>query len=452
MHRGSYSVILKKKINGFNKVIQADSDKSISIRAFLIGAISEGISEISNILKSDDVYSTISCLKKLNIKIKEIGPKKFQVFGKGLGSFSAKKNTILNFGNSGTLARLLISILSTTPGLNLKFTGDKSLNKRNMDEIINLMRKFGANFYPKNKKTLPLNMISSDMPVRIFYEAGVSSQIKSGVILASLNAFGNSRITENKNIQSRDHTENILIKNSEMIKVKKTKSKNFINIYGKNNIKSTKYSVMGDPSTAAFYASIAMLVPGCNLKIKNVGLNPKRIGFYRLMKKHGAKIIFKNIKKNKINEIYGDIQIKSSKLRPIKAKANIYPSMPDEYPISFVIAALTEGIHTFKGISELSNKESSRAKEMKKILDQIGIKSKLTKNEFKIFGTKNFKRKLIKVSSLGDHRICMSTVVLSLVSSCPASIKGFETVKTSSPNFLSTIKLLGGKFETKKAS
>ena len=119
MHRGSYSVILKKKINGFNKVIQADSDKSISIRAFLIGAISEGISEISNILKSDDVYSTISCLKKLNIKIKEIGPKKFQVFGKGLGSFSAKKNTILNFGNSGTLARLLISILSTTPGLNL---------------------------------------------------------------------------------------------------------------------------------------------------------------------------------------------------------------------------------------------------------------------------------------------------------------------------------------------
>ena len=210
--------------------------------------------------------------------------------------------------------------------------------------------------------------------------------------------------------------------------------------------------MFGDPSSAAFPAAITMLTPNSYLKIKNVGLNPKRTGFYRLMKMHGAKIVYKNVRKNNINEIVGDICVKSSKLKPIRANAKMYPSMPDEYPISFVIAALTPGVHIFNGISELYNKESSRAYEIKKILNQIGIKCKLTKDQMKIFGTNKVKRKLIKVSSLGDHRICMSSAVLSLVTSCPAYIRGFETVNTSSPSFLKTIKALGGKFEIKKVS
>tara|TARA_B100002052_G_C15869687_1_gene594046 strand:- start:562 stop:1917 length:1356 start_codon:yes stop_codon:yes gene_type:complete len=451
MPKGSYSVIFKQKINSFNKNIEVDSDKSISIRSFLIGSISNGISEISNVLESDDVNSTIHCLsKKLNVKIKKIGKKKYHIFGKGLGSLYSKKNVSLNFGNSGTCARLLVSILSTTPGINVRITGDKSLCSRNMNELIKIMNKFGASFYPKNKVNLPLKMVSSDMPLGINYKAGVSSQLKSSVILASANAFGKSTIVESKNVQSRDHTENILLKNSKIIKIKKNKNENIIKVYGKKYIDSLKYSVFGDPSSASFYASLALLTPGSYLKIKNVGLNPKRIGFFNLMKMHGAKIIYANVKKNKINELVGDIHVKSSKLKPIKGSAKIYPSMPDEYPISFVVAALTPGTHIFKGISELSNKESSRAVEMKKILKQIGIKCKLNKNEMKIFGTNKIKKKLIKVSNLGDHRICMSAAVLALISSCPARIKGFETVKTSSPNFLKTLKILGGKFEIKK--
>ena len=188
-----------------------------------------------------------------------------------------------------------------------------------------------------------------------------------------------------------------------------------------------------------------------NLVIKNVCLNPRRLGFYKLLKKHGAKISFKNVKKN-FNEIIGDLHIKSSKVKPIKASASYYPSTADEYVILSVCAALIPGVSVFKGISDLSNKESSRAHEVKKILSQIGIKCKLNKNEMKIFGSKNIKinNKIIKISNLLDHRICMATVCLSLLTGIKSVIKNFETVDTSSPSFLKIINSIGGKYEIKK--
>ena len=153
--------------------------------------------------------STIECLKILGIKIK-VKSKKYIIYGKGLGSLKCKDNKKLNFGNSGTLARLLIGILSTTPGIKVNVGGDHSLNKRSMKSLIELMNKFGANFYPKNKVNFPIKLISSKMPVGIHYKAGVSAQLKSSVMLAGLNSFGTTTIIENQ--RSRDHTENILQK------------------------------------------------------------------------------------------------------------------------------------------------------------------------------------------------------------------------------------------------
>ena len=193
-----YSVNLKYKIKPFNKVITVDSDKSLSIRSFLIGSISNEISYANNVLESEDVFSTIRACKKLGIKIIKIKPKRYKIFGKGLGSFYAKKNTYIDFGNSGTLARLLIGILSTTPNIILKVGGDHSLNKRNMKELISIMGKFGANFFPKNRFKFPLKIISSPMPVGINYKAGVSAQIKSAVIFAGLNSNGITNILEQK--------------------------------------------------------------------------------------------------------------------------------------------------------------------------------------------------------------------------------------------------------------
>ena len=220
----SFNLIIKNKISSFNKNIEADADKSISIRSFLIGSISQNITSIKNILESEDVLSSIICLKKLGVKIIKKNPRSYLVYGKGLGSLNAKKNTELNFGNSGTLARLLIGILSTTPDIELRIKGDHSLNKRSMKKLINLMSKFGTFFYPKNKFSFPLKMISSNLPVGINYKAGVSAQLKSAVILAGLNSYGDTTIIEEE--RSRDHTENLLRDNSQAIKIKNKKKKN----------------------------------------------------------------------------------------------------------------------------------------------------------------------------------------------------------------------------------
>ena len=448
MSRKSFTLNIRKQIKPFKKTINVDSDKSLSIRSFLIGAISQNISETKNVLESDDVFSAISCLKKLGVKIKKKKKGNFLIYGKGLGSLFAKKNSNLNFGNSGTLARLLIGILSTTPDIEIKISGDHSLNKRNMKKLIDLMSEFGAEFKPKNKFKFPLKLISTEMPVGINYTAGVSAQLKSAVILAGLNSFGTTEINEVK--ASRDHTEKMLQKNSHAIKII-TSPKKIIKIFGKKYLNPTKITIPGDPSSASFFTALTILNKNSRLLIKKVGLNPTRIGFYELLKKHGAKIKFIN-KRILGNEIIGDIEVKSGKLKkPIIASKEFYERTTDEFPILFCISALTNGVSIFRGIEDLANKESNRITEMQKVLKQAGVKSIAKKNEMKIFGKKNInnKNKKIFVPNLGDHRICMSSTVLSLITGIETKIKNFETVKTSSPNFLKIINNLGAKFEIK---
>ena len=445
-----FDLSVNQRTKNFNKVIRVDSDKSISIRSFLIGSISQKISSVKNVLESDDVISTITCLKKLGVKIKKIKQKNYIIFGKGLGSLAGGKNTQLNFGNSGTLARLLIGILSTTPNINLKIKGDSSLNKRSMKKLIDLMSAFGASFTPKTRINFPLKIVSSKMPIGINYKAGVSAQLKSAVIFAGLNSYGETKITENE--KSRDHTENMLLGNTKVIQIKKGEEK-VIKIDGKNQLNPININVPGDPSSAAFFVALTLLNKNSSLVIKDVGLNKTRIGFYEILKKQKAKIKYQNFRKVN-NEYRGDIIVKSCSIRPILAGKSFYVNSTDEYPILFVMASLIKGTSVFKGISDLANKESNRIVEMQKILRQVGIKSKYYKNTLKIFGKGmiDAKNKKIHVPNLGDHRICMSSFVLAVLTGANLHIKNFETVNTSSPSFLKIVKSLGVKFEVKKAS
>ncbi len=447
MNSKKFSLVIKKPIKNFKKKIIVDSDKSISIRSFLIGSISQGVSSIKNVLESEDVFSTINCLRRLNIKILNVGNKAYKIYGKGLGSYKARNASKLNFGNSGTLARLIIGIITSTPNLNLKVFGDKSLNKRNMKKLINLMSQFGAEFNPKNKFFFPLRISSSNYPIGISYKSGTSAQLKSAVILASLNSYGNTEVFEE--LKSRDHTENMLKKNKHAIKVKNGKIKK-IQIFGKQNLNNFSINIPGDPSSAAFFTALTLLKNNSYLEIKNVGLNPTRIGFYILLKKSGAKIAFVN-KRKVNNEIIGDIRIKSSTLKPINASKKYYLNTTDEYPILFVISAFIKGKSSFSGISDLKNKESDRIGEMQKILNQFGIYSKYQNNKLIILGKKFSKNKIrkIKVPGLGDHRICQSAAILGLLTGLKVEIKNFETVRTSAPNFLKLVKQLGGSFEKK---
>ena len=442
-----FSLFIKEPIKDFNKKINVDSDKSISIRSFLLGSISQGISTVKNVLESEDVYSTINCIKKLNIKILNTGNKTYKIYGKGLGSYNAKNASKLNFGNSGTLARLIIGIITSTPNLSLKIFGDKSLNKRSMKKLINLMSQFGAEFYPKNKFFFPLRISSSNYPIGISYESGTSAQLKSAVILAGLNSYGDTEIKEK--LKSRDHTENMLKKNINAIKLKNGKIKK-IKIFGKQSLNNFTINVPGDPSSAAFFTALTLLKNNSSLEIKNIGLNPTRIGFYMLLKKCGARIAFVN-KRRVNNEKIGDIKIKSSKLRPIRASKEYYLNTTDEYPILFIISAFIKGKSIFSGISDLKNKESDRIGEMQKILKQLGVYSKYQKNKLIIVGKKFDKNRIkkIKVPALGDHRICQSAAILGLLSGLKIEIKNFETVRTSAPSFLKIVKQLGGSFEKK---
>ena len=287
MNSKKFSLVINKPIKNFKKKIKVDSDKSISIRSFLIGSICQGVSSVKNVLESEDVFSTISCLRKLNIKIINHGNRNYEIFGRGLGSYISKNISKLYFGNSGTLARLIIGIITSTPNISLKVFGDKSLNKRNMKKLITLMSKFGAEFRPKNKFFFPLHITSSNYPIGISYESGVSAQLKSAVMLAGLNSYGNTEIKES--LKSRDHTENMLKKNKKAIKIQNRKVKN-IKIFGKQNLEKFSLDVPGDPSSAAFFTALTLLKENSYLKIKKVGLNPTRIGFYSLLKKSGAKI------------------------------------------------------------------------------------------------------------------------------------------------------------------
>ena len=448
MSAKSFTVNLKSKIKSYKKVIDVDSDKSLSIRSFIIGSICQKISFANNILESEDVKSTILTCRKLGVKIVKIKSKKYKIYGKGLGSFYAKKNIELDFCNSGTLARLLIGALSTTPNIEVKIRGDHSLNKRNMKEIINLMSKFGAIFLPKNKFKFPLKLISSSMPIGINYRSGVSAQIKSAVILAGLNSFGDTNIIEDK--KSRDHTENLIKNNVQALKITGDKKK-VIKIHGKKYLDPININIPGDVSSSAFFAALTLLNKNSSVKIRNVGLNPTRTGFYQLLKKQNAKIKFINLKKEN-NELRGDILIQSSKIKPIIASKKYYVNSTDEYPILFVIAALTKGISIFKGIGDLKNKESNRIIEMQKILKQVDVKTVLYNNNLKIFGKGliDASNKTINVPNLGDHRICMSSFILAILTGAKTKIKNCETVYTSSPTFLNIMKKLGAKFEIQK--
>jgi len=441
------SVLINKKINKFNKTITIPPDKSLSIRVLLLASQCIGISNIKNLLESEDVLHCVKALRKLGVKIiKNNGL--YKVYGNGFNSFKIKKKISIYVGNSGTTARLLMGILSTYPGKFYLF-GDDSINRRDMSRVIEPLKKIGAYFYPASKKTLPLIIEGTNLPLaQNHIEHLGSAQVKSCILLAAQNIPGISTIEEQK--VSRDHSE-ILLKNiSADIKVKKLKNKNLISLKGQKNLHSFNYTVSSDPSSAAFLIALTLLTPKSKLVIHNVLCNSTRTGFIKILKeKMNANIKIKNLKKIS-GENVGSIIVSSSKLKSVNLSTNI-GTLIDELPILFIIAALTKGISKFTSIGELKNKESNRILEIQKILKQAGIKSKITKNSMKIYGNNkiNSNNKSIIVKTYGDHRICMSSAIFSLVTGIKTKIKNFETVDTSFPEFISLIKNLGGKIETK---
>ncbi|MDA7552203.1 3-phosphoshikimate 1-carboxyvinyltransferase [Candidatus Pelagibacter sp.] len=435
-------ILINKKINPFNKNIKVSGDKSLSIRFALLASQAIGVSKGYNLLKSDDVINTLHCLKKLGVKIKT-NKKYCEIKGNGLNSFKYKNNLILNAGNSGTAARLISALLISSPNF-IKIVGDQSLSKRDMKRIIDPLKSFGAKF-KKNSGTLPIHIKGNQSlkPINYIEKRG-SAQCKSAVMLAALSTPG---ITKLKCIPSRNHTE-LLFKYLKIpTKIKRINNFDYINIKGGQNFKSFNYKIPGDISSAAFFIVLALLSEKSNLMIKNINVNKTRSGIINVLNLMGAKIRLHKIKIYK-GEKVADISVKSSKnLKAIICPIKFNTSSIDEMLLIFLVAARSKGTSYFKDLSELNKKESPRLKLGSKILNMMGIRTKLRNSSIKIYGQPNLeiKKELIIKDYLKDHRIFMMSVIAALTFGGKWKIHNPESIKTSFPSFLRIIKELGGK-------
>ena len=385
-------IVFKKKISNFSKKILIPGDKSISIRWVLISSLANGVSTAKNLLLSEDVLASIEAVKKLGVKV--VNKKNTcKIYGVGIGGYKYKKNLIINAKNSGTLGRLIAGVLIDT-SFPIKIIGDRSLSKRDFSRVAKPLSKFGATFKLTNN-SLPLIINGSQKlkPIR-YHENKGSAQCKSSVMFGAIKASGKTIIKAKK---SRNHTE-LLFKHLKLpIYIKKNKNFDLIKIQKVNKIKPLNYNIPSDISSGAFFIALTVLSKKSKLIIKNVNVNPTRIGIIEILRRMGVKISTLKKKVYK-GETIADLFVKSPKnLRSVNCPSNLNSGAIDEFLIIFLIAAKAKGISTFTNLDELNQKESPRLKWGSKILKMMGIKVITTKNSIKIFGNPELeiKKKII---------------------------------------------------------
>ena len=428
---------IKKKIKSFNKSIFVEGDKSLSIRWVLISSLSKKKSTAYNLLKSEDVMSSIECIKTLGSKVK-FEKNRCEIIGNG---FHIKKRgkILINAGNSGTLGRIILGLLINSKN-KIKLIGDKSLSKRDFSRVIKPLKKFGANF--DTKKNLPLTMKGLENPKPIkYFETKGSAQCKTSIMFAGLKALGTTEIKAKK---SRNHTE-LLFKYLRIpIRIKKGKQFDIIKLKGIKKINSLNYRIPGDISSCAFFLVLTILSDNSQLLVKNVNINSSRTGIIKILKKMGAIIKFKNQKIYKGEKI-ADIFVKSSKkLRSIDCPQEWNSSAIDEFLIIFLVAAKAKGISYFKNLNELNQKESPRLIWASKILNFMGVENTMTKSSIRIRGNPNLvlDKKIIIKDFLKDHRVFMMSAIAALSFGGNWKINDADSIRTSFPKFLKILKEL----------
>ncbi len=428
---------ITKKIKSFKKSIDVSGDKSLSIRWVLFASLADGISKAQNLLPSEDVIAALNAIKKLGIKT-NLKNNIYKIYGKGIEGYKYKKNLIINAKNSGTLGRLILGLLINSPHT-IKLIGDNSLSKRDFKRISDPLTKFGATFKLRNNKNLPLTISGSTnlRPIRYIEKKG-SAQCKSAVIFGAMRTDGTTYIKARK---SRNHSE-IFCKNLNLpIKIQSNKNYDLIEVKKVKKIKPLNYKIPSDISSSAFFIVLTALSKNSKLLIKDVNINPSRIGIVTILKKMGVNIQFRN-KKNYKGEVIADILIVSSKkLKAINCPPKLNSGAIDEFLVIFLVAAKADGISYFKNIGELNQKESPRLKWGSKILKKMGIKTITTNNSIKIFGNPNLKiiKKIVIKDYLKDHRVFMTSVIAGLTFGGKWNIHDKDSIKTSFPKFLDII-------------
>lgn len=421
-------------------------DKSISHRSLMIGASAIGETKVKGLLESDDVIATVHALRCLGVDIeKDEKNGVWIISGRGVGGLS-QSNKILDLGNSGTAARLLMGMVASHPFSTL-FSGDSSLCSRPMDRVLNPLKRMGAQFGELNIGYLPITVFGTDLlkPITEVLKTP-SAQVKSAILLAGLNTIGKTTIIEKQS--TRDHTENMLLDFGAELVVEETEEGKAVILTGQPELLANNVYVPADLSSAAFIIVAAIIIPGSSVLIRNVCLNDGRTGILETLREMGGKLEIQNIRESG-GERVGDVLASYSNLSGVTVPASRAPSMIDEYPILSIAAACASGKTIFEGVSELRVKESDRLATVSSGLNSCNIKVLETEDSLTINGV-DVPEGGCKIMTNGDHRIAMAFLVLGMIAKKPITVDDVSMIETSFPKFLDTMENIGAKFSREK--
>ncbi|CUH84248.1 3-phosphoshikimate 1-carboxyvinyltransferase [Thalassovita mediterranea] len=408
-------------------------DKSISHRSLLFGAMAVGETVVTGLLEGEDVLDTAKAMRAFGAEITRDEDGTWHVHGVGVGGF-AEPDNVIDCGNSGTGVRLIMGAMATTP-ITVTFTGDASLNGRPMARVTDPIALFGAQSYGRSGGRLPMTIVGAADPVPVRYEVPMpSAQVKSAVLLAGLNAPGETVVIEKE--ATRDHTERMLAGFGADIRTEVTEEGRVITLKGRPELKPQTIVVPRDPSSAAFPVCAAIITPGSDVLVPNIGLNPTRAGLFYALQSMGADLTFEN-EREEGGEPVADLRARFS---PDLKGAEIDPegaaSMIDEYPVLSVVAAFAEGDTVMRGVKELRVKESDRIDAMAKGLRLNGVEVDEGEDWWIVKGRGhgNVPGGATCESHL-DHRIAMSFMVMGMAANAPVSVDDGSPIATSFPIF-----------------
>ncbi|MGB0671460.1 MAG: 3-phosphoshikimate 1-carboxyvinyltransferase [Rhodospirillales bacterium] len=421
--------------------VRVPGDKSISHRALMFGALGLGETRVSGLLTGEDVLRTAAAMATLGAEVQapaEPGGD-WLVAGRGVGGLMEPAD-VLDMGNSGTAARLLLGLLATHP-LTAVMTGDASLRSRPMKRVITPLERFGARFMNRDGGRLPLCITGTTDAIPQVYESPVASaQVKSAVLLAGLNTSGETVVIEEK--LTRDHTERMLRHFGAEVRTERTEDGRFLAaVRGEADLRAADVIVPGDVSSAAFPLAAALIVPGSEVTIEGIGLNPARNGLIETLRDMGADIT-QSGERVEGGEPVADLRVRQTPLKGITVPADRAPSMIDEYPILSVAAAFADGVTRFEGVEELRVKESDRIALMVEGLKAAGVVCDDGPDWMSVTGAKRVKGGITARVSL-DHRIAMSFLVLGMASDESIAVDDAAAIATSFPGFMDLMNGLG---------
>lgn len=440
MHHSDPKPLSAVRAQGLKGTLKVPGDKSISHRALIFGALSTGITRITGLLEAEDVINTAKAVTALGAPASKTG-NVWQVKGRGTGGLS-QPAAPLDFGNSGTGTRLMMGVVAGH-AMTVTMTGDASLSKRPMRRVLGPLKQMGIEILEEGKETLPLTMRGSADLVPIEYVLPVpSAQVKSAILIAGLMAPGETTVVEKE--ATRDHTERMLRYFGADVQTVEKDGTTRITVKGPAEMTGREVTVPGDPSSAAFLICAALLVPGSDVTVQGVLVNPTRTGLYTTLREMGADISFLN-EREEGGEPIADIRARYSKLKGVAVPAARAPSMIDEYPVLACVAGFAEGTTRMDGLAELKVKESDRLAATAAGLHANGVAAEVEGDTLIVHG-KGHVAGGGAVKTHLDHRIAMAFLTMGLASEKPVTVDDTTMIATSFPEFRGLMESLGARY------